>query len=166
MLVVELQEWNSDQIFLCCSCIFDRLENVVNCTRNYASQLVVICYSLHCKGFSCSCLAIRKNSTVVAFQNTLNNGESCLLENRRLHAVRGKNGVIGEVSRGREVAFLRVGVFDSDPSDAFINMDNKFMSCLLFFFWGRSAPDNHFYSLSLRTHRFRWHKFKLYWYFR
>lgn len=71
--VVEFEETCTYQILFVLACSFNVLKNEIDGSRNDSTKVVWTLFSLHCEGFSCSCLPISKNCSIVALHNTLDN---------------------------------------------------------------------------------------------
>jgi hypothetical protein len=67
-------------------------------TRDYTSFTFNCFTSLHCVGFSSSRLSICEDCTIVAFQDTLDNRQSCLLKDILLVTLLSKSHVKAEYS--------------------------------------------------------------------
>ena len=129
LLVIELEETNTNQIFFWSGCILDGFKDISNWTRHYSLQLYIIISSstLHSEGFASTCLTISKNSSIISFEHTLDNWKSSLFKDWRLLAIRCKCCIVGEISGWRLIDLLRMRIFDCDLSVSFIYVDNKLM---------------------------------------
>ncbi len=135
---------------------FNRLENVVNCSRN--DTLILTISTLHCVSFPCSSLTICENCAIVSFQNWLDNRQCCVVKDRLLFAVWSEYRVIREISNSGHIGLLGIGIFNTNFSVIFKYLDHKLMIIRDLVFIGRPASYNDLDSLCLgRSFDFRWH---------
>jgi hypothetical protein len=120
-----------------------------------------ICHTFHGEGFAGSGLSIGENGSVVSFQYAFDDRKSSLFKDGGLLASWGKDCIISEISCGREIALLWVGIIHSDPSVVLIDVDDEFMVGLGLFSRGGSASDHDLHCLGLGTYGFGWHNSNL-----
>jgi hypothetical protein len=71
-LIIDLQVWNSDSIFIV-RAASDLLKNLWYSSRDHASILIVLHASAHCECFSSASLTVYHNSPVETLDHRLNN---------------------------------------------------------------------------------------------
>ena len=120
-------------------------------------KVITFLGTLHCKSFSCSCLTVSKNSSIISFKNTFDNRKSSLLKNARLLTRGSKNSIESKVLSGRKTGLFWVGILNCYPSDSLININNQLMISFDLITGWRSTSDNDLNCLCLRTNSFGWH---------
>ena len=99
----------------------DGFDDMFKSSRNNSLMVLVLFYSFHSMSLSCSGLPISEDSSIISFQNTLNDGQSCLFEDSLLMASGFKGHVEAEYSFFFSCIF---GVMDDDFSSGGHNIDD------------------------------------------
>jgi len=136
-------------------CAFNSLENVSNSTWNNTS--LVTLSTLHCMCLTCTSLTISKNSSIISLQYWLNNRKGSVIKDWLLFACWSEDRIKCEITNTRKVGLFRVGIFYSNSTLIFKNLDNNIMIGLsLFWIWWSTTNDD-FYRLCF------WWSFDFWW---
>lgn len=86
--------------------------------------VLLIVSSLHGEGFSCACLTICEDSSIITFKHTLQNRQGSFLEDRFLEAIHAKGGIEGKVSGWWDITLFWMWVLNGDFTVGLIDMDD------------------------------------------
>jgi hypothetical protein len=122
---------------------------MLECTWDYTFLFLFCFISLHCIGFTCTCLTICKNSTIVALEKTLDDGQCGKSEDIFLFT----GGLEGHIKTKYSLFLSNIFCIDNKYfTSIWFNVNNNFISCWELVYRHGSTSYSNFYTLIFTAH--------------